>query len=135
MISGHFFRRWGWAVGLGLGAILAGLLIWWIYSGGVERGERSRDGEVAGLIADRDTLRRNQSALELAIAEQNAAVEALAEAARQSGAAAARSTREAARMRETTAALRARLAAEPPPDEGRAVPLTPDQQMAWELLR
>lgn len=60
----------------GIGAIA---LLWLAYSWAHERGQRSRDSEVAVLITERDVAQSNADLLEVAIQHQNAAVR-LAEA-------------------------------------------------------
>jgi hypothetical protein len=55
----------------GIGAVA---LLWLAYSWAHERGQRSRDNEVATLAADRDVAKANADLLEVAIARQSDAI-------------------------------------------------------------
>jgi hypothetical protein len=90
----------------GIGAVA---LLWLAYSWAHERGQRSRDNEVATLVADRDVAKANADLLEVAIARQNAAARTAEAQAKVAQDMAAKAVRTAQERDKALAGVRGRL--------------------------
>lgn len=125
---------WAWVL---LGCLLLMLVV---YRQGVGAGKADKAAELAprieALERDLSQARRNNAALESAIAAQNAAVAAAGQKAAEARARAAEAEKRAAESRKRLSGIQGRLSEETRQTGGKpAIALTPAQAEAWEMLR